>query len=114
MISQDWLGSVGGWAGLMQGSAEAVLSVIVAVLTAWAILLGTRHHERGLADELDAKAAGRELITALTDAGLAFDTAKQAQDAEALGQLTIRLAGAGDRRSGVCGEPSSSVRVDHR
>lgn len=46
----------------MQGFAGTVLSVVVAALTAWAILAGTRHHERRLADELDAKAAGRELI----------------------------------------------------
>jgi hypothetical protein len=81
----------GGWDNLMQGLISAGVGAVVAALTAWLILIGTRRHERGLENELSARTAAREIDAAIGDLGLEIGNALKHRDADALLVAQLRV-----------------------
>ncbi|MFC4119885.1 hypothetical protein [Nonomuraea zeae] len=52
------------WANLLQGAISAVISGVVAALTAWLVVRATRQNDRRLALEMESRAAAMRLIGA--------------------------------------------------
>ncbi|WP_432885936.1 hypothetical protein ACQPYH_02495 [Kribbella sp. CA-245084] len=56
-------GSIGGWTNLLQGLGSAVVSGVVAAITAYIVVRLTHRADRRLATDVEARAAAREILT---------------------------------------------------
>jgi hypothetical protein len=88
----DWSAIFGGWPNALEGSASAVISGVVAAVTAWLVVVGTSHADRRRAFEDEGRQVARELARTLVTTFIAIpDNRSLREDIETAAIINMEL-----------------------